>query len=171
MRLLIVGLMMLLTVTTIASGAEGGRPVRNAVSVGSTRFDYPVQFEKRAFAGCGQAITQLPRVRCIRGVLVAGYHLRRDPEFGGSGAFFPHDGVALEVYPVRNLVLGRQIPPRLSLSEFRSWSFGPRPSEELLITPFKVGRLGYLALAWVGRSATRADRSALTSVIASIRPA
>lgn len=158
----------LLVVAAAAASAQSGR---TSLVVASIRLDYPGGFAKRSFAGCGEAITQLPRVHCVRGVVVAGYRLNHNPELGAPGAFFPHNGVALEVYPVRNLVLGRQIPPRLSLSEFRSWSTAPRPSAELQVAAFKVGRMGYMAFAWVGGHAPRADRAALASMIASIRRA
>src|SRR5918911_3316220 len=73
----------------------GGRaaPSRSA-TVAAVRFDFPRRFDRRYFSSCRYLVTGV-RGTCVRGVVVASYPLRPNPEGGAAGASFRHGGVLL----------------------------------------------------------------------------
>ena len=150
----------------------GGRSTRSrSATVAEVRFDVPRRFGRRYFSSCRYMVTGV-RGTCVRGVVVASYPLRPDPEIAAAGASFRSAGVALELYRVPWQgpdVIAPTIQPPMSLADFHSVSRGIRPSTEQRELFFSVKGANYWAIAWVGSRAAKSDRDALASVVASIR--
>ena len=158
-----------------ADGGPDWQPLSTPTSpgvatVGSVRLAYPGRFDSHDFSSCSYAVTGV-RKACVRGVVVASYHLLSDPEIGGNGASFPANGVALELYraPRQPDVIARSARLPFSLADFHSVGRGMNPSTEQRELFFRVDGANYWATAWVGKHSSRPDRLALASLISTIR--
>ena len=149
----------------------GGSTTSRSATVAAVRFVFPDRFHRRYFSSCRYMVTGV-HGGCVRGVVVASYPLRPNPEGGAAGASFRHGGVLLELYraPWQGPnVIAPTIQPPVSLSAFHFAGMGERPSTEQRELFFSVRRVNYWAIAWVGSRAAKPDRDALASVVASIR--
>lgn len=158
--------------TVVALAASG-----SARTVSGLQFTYPRRYHLRAFKSCSPTVTGDRNDGCDRGVLVASYPLRSQPEIGGSGAHFSSNGVALELYRppadngVADVKLGNH---RLSLWQFNAADEGfnlpgkkPPPPEQWGAW-FRVDGASYWAIAWVGTNAKKVDRATLAALINSV---
>jgi hypothetical protein len=117
---------------------------------------------------------------CVHGVFVASHRLPRAPE--QTGWQFSTREVALELYrapPQRyrhKVVVASGYPFPLSLTEFtragRVFPIGGRqPSgNEQLELFFRADHNNYWAIVWISAGVSKADRSALATMVASIEP-
>ena len=167
------------------SGATSGDSLTAAASrkflpgrVSDLQFVYPRRYYARSFVNCSYLVTGDSNGGCDRGVVVASYPLRSQPESGGSGARFSHNGVALELYrpPADQVLASVNLGDRrLSL-----WQFDPPrtdnpyspenkpPPPEQWEAFFQVDGASYWAIAWVGTKANKSDRAALAALINSV---
>jgi hypothetical protein len=102
--------------------AGGGSTPSRSVTVAAVRFVFPRRFDRRHFSSCRYLVTRV-RGTCVRGVIVASYPLRPNPEGGAAGASFRHGGVLLELYraPWQGPnVIAPAIQPPVSLADFRA---------------------------------------------------
>jgi hypothetical protein len=145
--------------------------------VSDLQFTYPRGYYARSFKNCSAAVTGDRHGGCDRGVVIASYPLKRQPEIAGSGAQFSSRGVALELYrpPADNgratVKLGDR---RLSLWQFNSAGDSlalpgrkPPPPEQWGAW-FRVNGASYWAIAWVGNNAKKIDRAKLAALINSV---
>ncbi|HJU36636.1 MAG TPA: hypothetical protein VJ716_04360 [Gaiellaceae bacterium] len=152
------------------SGSSSGR-------VFDLQFTYPRGYHARRFTSCSFEVTGDRNGGCDRGVVIASYPLRPQPEMGGSGARFSGSGVALELYRTpadngpANVKLGDR---RLSLWQFNAADRGlvlpgskPTPPEQWGAW-FRVNGASYWAITWVGNAAKKADRVQLATMIDSV---
>lgn len=160
--------------SALAVGAlvHTGAPSRSrSATVAAVRFVFPDRFDRRYFSSCRYEVTGV-RGTCVRGVVVASYPLASDPEAGAAGASFRPGGVVFELYrapPQGPEVIGSNVLPPLSLSDFHTVGRGIRPSTEQRELFFHARGANYWAIAWLGSRAGKSDRDALASVVASIR--
>ena len=151
--------------------ADGRSARSRSATVAAVRFDFPRRFDRRYFSSCRYVVTGV-RGTCVRGVVVASYQLRPNPEIAAAGASFRRGGVALELYraPWQGPeVIAPTMQPPVSLADFCSVGKGIRSSIEQRELFFSVRGANYWAIAWVGRRATKSERGALASAVASIR--
>jgi hypothetical protein len=151
--------------------AGGGSTRSRSATVAAVRFVFPRRFDRRYFSSCRYMVTGV-RGACVRGVVVASYPLKPNPEIARSGASFRSHGVALELYRAPSQgpnVIAQTVVPPLSLSDFHFVGRGIRPSTEQQELFFRAQGANYWAIAWVGNRAAKSDRGALASVVASIR--
>jgi hypothetical protein len=161
----------------IALAASGSARTDPSGHVSGLQFTYPRRYHLRAFTSCNPAVTGDRNGGCDRGVVIASYPLKAQPEIGGSGAHFSSKGVALELHRppadngVANVKLGKR---RLSLWQFNAADDGlslpdkkPPPPEQWGAW-FRVNGASYWAIAWVGTNAKRADRATLATLINSV---
>ena len=149
----------------------GGSTRSRPATVAAVRFALPRRFDRRYFSSCRYMVTGVHGT-CIRGVVVASYPLRPDPEIAAAGASFRSRGVALELYRAPSQgpnVIASTVRTPLSLSDFHFVGKGPHPSTEQQELFFRAKGANYWAIAWVGNRAARSDRHALASVVASMR--
>jgi hypothetical protein len=153
-----------------SSGSSSGR-------VSDLQFTYPRRYYARSFATCSTAVTGDLNGGCERGVVIASYPLKPQPEIGGAGAHFSFRGVALELYrpPADNgLADVRLGDRRLSLWQFNAADEGLRLPGTKQQAPeqwgawFRVNGASYWAIAWVGNNAKNADRTTLAALINSV---
>jgi hypothetical protein len=172
------------TGTTTISGVPSDTLISAAASRGSAsgrvsdlQFTYPRAYHVRPFKCCSFAITGDRNGGCDRGVVIASYPLRSQPEIAGSGAHFSSRGVALELYrqPANNGVADVRLGNRrLSLWQFNAADDSlqlpgekPAPPEQWGAW-FRVNGASYWAIAWVGNNAAKADRAKLAALINSV---
>lgn len=156
--------------SSAGTGSSSGR-------VSDVQFTYPRRYYTRPFASCRPTVTGQHNGRCDRGVVIASYPLKPQPEIGGSGAHFSSKGVALELYQapadqgLANMRLGDR---RLSLWQFSAAEDVLDPPGEKPPPPqqwgawFRVNGASYWAIAWVGNKATQADRTTLAVLVNSV---
>jgi hypothetical protein len=162
--------------TVVALTASGSAGTDYSGHVSGLQFTYPRRYHLRRFTSCSFAVTGDRKGGCDRGVVIASYPLKAQPEIGGSGAHFSSKGVALELYRppadngVANVKLGKR---RLSLWQFNAADEAlipggkPLPPEQWGAW-FRVNGASYWAIAWVGTDAKRADRATLAALINSV---
>ncbi len=172
------------TGTTTTAGVASDTLISASASRGSTsgrvsdlQFTYPRGYHARPFKSCSLAVTGDRNGGCERGVVIASYPLRSQPEIAGSGARFSSKGVALELYrpPADNgladVRLGNR---RLSLWQFDAADDSLQLPGEKAAPPeqwgawFRVNGASYSAIAWVGNNARKVDRAKLAAVINSV---
>lgn len=172
-------LLLLALVGVAAAGCASGAKVSSSASghVSDLQFTSPAGYHTRTFTICSRAVTGDRHGGCDRGVVIASYPLRPQPEIGGSGARFPERGVALELYRppadqgLADVNLGAR---RLSQWQFNAADDGihlagrPAPPPEQWGAWFRVNGASYWAIAWVGNHATKADRRKLAALIDSV---
>jgi hypothetical protein len=150
----------------------GGSTHSRSATVAAVRFVFPQRFDRRYFSSCRYMVTGVHGT-CVRGVVVASYPLRPNPEIGAAGASFRSGGIALELYRAPSQgpeVIAQTVLPPLSLSALHFAGMGrPRPSTQQRELFFRAKGANYWAIAWVGNRAAKSDRDALASVVASIR--
>jgi hypothetical protein len=157
----------------LASGAvadlTGPPPV--TVTVGSLRVTYPSVLHGRYFSSCRFAVTGVRSGACVRGVVVASYRLKSNPELGEPGASFRADGVLFQLYraPRQQAAAIPMVPPPLSLADFHAVGRGIRASTEQRELFFRAKGANYWAIAWIGKRATRLERNELSGAISSIQ--
>ncbi len=169
--------------TTTTSSVTAGESLSATASGGSAsgrlsalQFTYPRGYYARPFTNCSAAVTGDRRGGCERGVVIASYPLRRQPEISGSGARFSAKGVALELYrpPADNGLASVKLGDRrLSLWQFNSVGDAPLsdrkpPPPEQWAAWFRANGASYWAIAWVGNNAKRVDRAKLAALINSV---
>lgn len=141
-------------------------------AVGPLRVVYPSgSMQRRYFSSCSYAVTGVRSGACVRGVVVASYPLKTNPELGARGASFRSDGVLFELYraPTQQPVATRTLPPSVSLADFHAVGRGMRANGEQRELFFRAKGANYWAIAWAGRHASKSDRDDLNSVIGSIQ--
>jgi hypothetical protein len=157
------------------SGPAGGGLSSGHVS--DLQFAYPRRYYARRFANCSFAVTGDRNGGCDRGVVIASYPLKPQPEIGGSGAHFSGKGVALELYrpPADNGLADVKLGDRrLSLWQFNAADESYQSPGTKLWPPeqwgawFRVNGASYWAIAWVGTNATKTDRASLSALINSV---
>ena len=157
----------------LASGAlaHSDFPPPAIASVGPLRVTYPSNLHRRYFSSCSYAVTGDRSGACVRGVVVASYPLKRNPELGGAGASFRSDGVLFDLYrsPRQQPVATRTVPPPLSLADFHAVVRGMHPTGEQREVFFQAKGANYWAVAWIGQQATKSERNDLTGVTGSIQ--
>jgi hypothetical protein len=155
-----------------AALAREAIPRPGSVTVAALRLTYPGWFHHRTFRSCSYEVTGV-RGACIRGVVVASYRLAPEPEIGASGAAFPPTGVAFELFRAARQhpnVVAPTVPFPVSLADFRRVGRGPSgPSKSQRELFFRVAGAKYWAIAWTGQAAKKGDRSALNSLVSSVR--
>jgi hypothetical protein len=152
------------------SGSGGGR----GAAVGAVRVRYPGQFHRRYYASCSFAVAGV-KGQCVHGLVIASYRLKPNPEFSGSGAHFPASGVALQLNIAARQpgVVAPHHLPRL-LSDYHAIEDQIRlpgrkyPAPEQWEAFFRVGRVNYWAIAWIGTHSAKHERAGLSYVIASL---
>ncbi len=163
--------------TVVALAAPGSARTDPSGHVSDLQFTYPRRYHLHRFASCSFAVTGDRKGGCDRGVVIASYPLKAQPEIAGSGAHFSSKGVALELYRppadngVANVKLGER---RLSLWQFNPADEGlnlpgkkPPPPEQWGAW-FRVNGASYWAIAWVGTNAKKVDRATLAALINSV---
>ena len=157
----------------VAAGAFAhSNPVPPAIAaVGPLRVVYPSDLHRRYFSRCSYAVTGVRSGACVRGVVVASYPLKPNPELGARGASFRSDGVLFELYraPTQQPVATRNLPPALSLADFHAVGRGMRVTGEQRELFFRAKGANYWAIAWVGKHASKSDRDDLSGVVGSIQ--
>lgn len=163
--------------TVVALAASGSARTDPSGHVSDLQFTYPRRYHLRAFTSCNPAVTGDRSGGCDRGVVIASYPLKAQPEIGGSGAHFSSKGVALELYrpPAVNGVANVKLDDRrLSLWQFNAADDGlnlpgkkPPPPEQWGAW-FRVNGASYWAIAWVGTNSKTADRATLAALINSV---
>ena len=160
----------------VALAASSSARTDPSVHVSGLQFAYPWRYHLRRFTSCRFAVTGDRKGGCDRGVVIASYPLKAQPDIAGSGAHFSSKGVALELYRppadngVANVKLGKR---RLSLWQFNAADEAlipggkPLPPEQWGAW-FRVNGASYWAIAWVGTNAKRADRATLATLINSV---
>jgi hypothetical protein len=173
----------LLAATVVAAGlavdalarADGDPTGPGSATVGALHLAYPGHFDRRNFSSCSSAVTGVQNDVCVRGVVVASYHLKPNPELGGAGASFRSDGVVFELYRAprqQPLVVAPTHALPLSLRDFHlvgdngGLVAGRLVQWELL---FRARGVNYWMIALLGKRAAKSDRAGIASVIASIR--
>jgi hypothetical protein len=157
------------------SGPAGGGSASGHVS--DLEFAYPRRYYARPFENCSFAVTGDRNGGCDRGVVIASYPLKPQPEIGGAGAHFSGKGVALELSRTpfgqthANVKLGDR---RLSLWQFNAADESYQPPGTKRLPPeqwgawFRVDGASYWAIAWVGDNAKKVDRALLSALINSV---
>lgn len=158
----------------VAAGAFAhSNPAPPAIAaVGPLRVVYDSgHIHRRYFSSCSYAVTGVHSGACVRGVVVASYPLKPNPELGARGASFRSDGVLFELYraPTQQPVATRKLPPPVSLADFHAVGKGMRSTGEQRELFFRAKGANYWAIAWVGKHASKSDRDDLTGVIGSIQ--
>jgi hypothetical protein len=158
------------------SGTKASAPAASG-HVSDLQFAYPRGYHARPFKSCSFAVTGDRHGGCDRGVVIASYPLRSQPEIGGSGARFSARGVALKLY--RAPAAQGPADVKLGARRLSQWQFNaaddaihlsgqkPPPPEQWGAW-FRVNGASYWALAWVGTHATKADRAKLAALIDSV---
>lgn len=156
-----------------AAGAFAhSNPVPPAIAaVGPLRVVYPSSLHRRYFSSCSYAVTGIRSGACVRGVVVASYPLKPNPELTGTGASLPSNGILFELYraPTQHPVATRKLLPPMSLSDFHAVGRGMRATGEQRELLFRAKGANYWAIAWVGKHASKSVRDALGGVIGSIQ--
>lgn len=137
-------------------------PLPRSTSVGDLRFDYPRHFYKRHFSTTDPAVTDAHGIR-VRGIVVASYPLKPNPELNASGARFPDNGAFFELFRAPASQPGH-IAQRVTFPLSLAYPF----VNGLLF--FKVNGHSYWAIAYLGKNASITKRAALTELVASLRP-
>jgi hypothetical protein len=143
----------------------------NHAAVGGLRVLYPPDYQLRRFATTNHAITGLHGVR-VRGVVVASYPLKRNPEIGGSGQFLRADGVFMEVYQAphrrHHLAPAKTLPLTIfDLNTVRSLLNTETTEQGGLL--FSVNGRDYKVILWVGKHAPKSALLTVDNLIGSIQ--
>ncbi|MGH3009882.1 MAG: hypothetical protein ACRDLM_10835 [Gaiellaceae bacterium] len=141
-----------------------------SISVSSLRLTFSSELHWRYFSSCSFAVTGARSGACVQGVVVASYRLKPNPELGGSGARFPSDGVAVELYrspSQQAYVAGPALP--LRLADFHTVGRGIHQRGEQRQLAFRANSVNYWAIAWIGARSTHPERDDLGAVVGSIR--
>lgn len=167
------------TISNVATGESFSASASRGVASGRVsdlQFAYPRGYYARPFNNCSPAVTGDRHGGCERGVVIASYPLRRQPEIGGSGARFSGSGVALELYrpPADNGLASVKLGDRrLSLWQFNAADEIHLPGKKSAPPEqwgawFRVNGASYWAIAWVGNNAKKVDRAKLAALINSV---
>lgn len=133
-----------------------------ATSLGDLRFRYPKHnYHRRSFSSSSPTVTGGHGLH-VKGVVVASYPLKPDPEVGGVGETFTSKDVLFELYRVPPGAPGQVEQPETFPLSYLDFPQGSRR--------FNVNGHTYQAYALVGEDATAPDRAVIASLIASIRP-
>jgi len=158
----------------LAGGAFAhSNPAPAAIAaVGPLRLVYPSDsLHSRYFSSCSYAVTGVHSGACVRGVVVASYPLKANPELGARGASFRPDGVLFELYraPTQQPVATRKLPPPVSLADFHAVGRGMHATGEQRELFFRAKGANYWAIAWVGKHASKSNRADLSRLIRSMQ--
>jgi hypothetical protein len=169
----------LVLVGVVAAGCASGTkaPALASGHVADLQFTSPPGYRARPFTSCSAPVTGDRNGGCDRGVVIASYPLRSQPEIGGPGARFSARGVALELYRapagqgLADVKLGAR---RLWQWQFEAADDGIHLSGQKQPPPqqwgawFRVNGASYWAIAWVGNNATKTDRAKLAALVDSV---
>jgi hypothetical protein len=140
----------------VAAGAFAhSNPVPPALAaVGPLRIVYPSDLHRRYFSSCSYAATGIRSGACVRGVVVASYPLKPNPELGARDASFRSDGVLFELCraPTQQPVATRNLPPPVSLADFHPVGKGMRATGEQRELFFRAKRGNYAGRSPGGHS-------------------
>ena len=137
-------------------------PLSGLARVGDVRFNYPRPYHRRSFA----------TGRGVRGVVVASYPLKRNPQLGGSGESLRQKGVFFELYeaPRRG---GHRAPKRefpMTIFDFDTvGALRSTATTEQGGVYFRVNGHNYRAIIWVGAQAPKKALIVVDEVVLSIR--
>jgi len=171
-RVLIAGAIAVFGAVAASNALAHSNPAPPAIAtVGRLRVVYPSSLHHRYFSSCSYAVTGVRGAACVRGVVLATYPLKANPELGGAGASFQRNGVLFELYrsPTQQPFASRTLPPPASLADFHAVERGTRGAGEQRELFFRARGVNYWAIAWVGEHANKSDREDLTGVIGSIQ--